>query len=207
MSRRDDRVPEPVRHADLRRAYLMDHPLAMVVALWATVAGAILLLVPGIAGGSALYQEMPRAAADAWACLYLVGGGTIALGMWHLSARLEAAGCWLLAGTQFVNLYTIVLVRGGGGALVSGMVGAVAIGLIARAQDVVIDNLREEIGRYQRELESTRKRHRARMDRAEARVTELENELAEETKRCDERIAALAVRIADLEREPRRRGV
>jgi septal ring factor EnvC (AmiA/AmiB activator) len=78
---------------------------------------------------------------------------------------------------------------------------------IVSAQDVVIENLREEIARYQRELESTRKRHRARMDRAEARVTELENELAEETKRCDERIAALAVRIADLEREPRRRGV
>jgi hypothetical protein len=133
MSRHDDRPAGAIRHADLRRVYLWEHPLASVVALWATVSGVILILAPGIAGTSALYHELPRAAAEAWACLYLAGGAMTSLGMWHLSARLEAAGCWLLAGTQFVNLYAIVLARGGGGALVSGVVGAVAVGLIARA--------------------------------------------------------------------------
>lgn len=122
-----------------RNLYLMEHPLAFVIGVWAAVSGFValaLLAFPGLqdpAQQSALASLFPPGAELAWAVMYGIGGVLFATGIVRLSLRVEIAGCLLIAGTQLVNVYAIALVRGPVAGFVSGIGFAVALGLITRA--------------------------------------------------------------------------
>lgn len=130
--------PTQIRRHDERNAYIASHPLAFVVGLWAMAAGigAVLLLAfpsDAIRSDAALGQMLPDWALYLWGASYAMGGALLVNGLWNLSLRSEVAGCFAVAGTQLVNVYAIIIVRGTGAGFVSGVGFAVCVGLLARA--------------------------------------------------------------------------
>lgn len=118
-----------------REVYLVTHPLLLVVAGWAVLAGAaaLLLTATGLdSADSALAILLPEWAQIVWAVCYLIGGVLVLRGMLCLTLRDEVAGCVAIAGAQWVNDYAIVVVRGWSAGFISGVGIAVAAGLLIR---------------------------------------------------------------------------
>lgn len=145
-------LPTRIRKNDDRNAYIVSHPLAFTIGVWAVVAGigaVVLLALPTetIRNDAAIGALLPVWALYLWGISYTAGGLLMVNGIWNLSLRSEVAGCLVVAGTQLVNVYTIVVVRGAGAGFVSGVGIAVCIGLLARAYILVKTHHRRKLRR------------------------------------------------------------
>lgn len=121
-------------------SYLMSHPFAFFIGVWAFLCGLAalaLLLSPPFGWAqdqqSALAILFPNWAELLWATMYTIGGGMLAYGIAGLKLRFEVAGCWMIAGTQIVNVYTVLVIRGVPAAFISGVGMAVGVGLLMRS--------------------------------------------------------------------------
>lgn len=122
---------KPTR-ADVR-IYLLEHPIALVIALGATLSGFVTVALPDDAHESSLFEVLPFLAGEIWGAMLFLGGIFAFVGLIRLSPRLEVVGWNLIAATQAVNIYAILEIRGAEPAFVSGMGLYVAVGCLIRA--------------------------------------------------------------------------
>lgn len=122
-----------MRQGDLRRAYSIEHPLALSLAIWAFMAAVASLGSPYAQHTSSLGIALPGWGVVIYLVLTGVGGLLVLVSFLRLDARLEAVGWCLLAGTLFVDTVAIASVRGVGVLLVSPSVPASAMGGAVRA--------------------------------------------------------------------------
>jgi hypothetical protein len=118
-----------------RQAYIVDHPIALSLALGAILVGALILTHPffPLATPSGAVALLPIVGRELWGLAYFAGGVFSTFGILRGSARSEAAG-WVLVATALLVAIIASLVYAGPGALVGGAyVVSLGAGLLARA--------------------------------------------------------------------------
>lgn len=113
-----------IREPDWRRLYVLQHPLAVTMAVAAVVGSVVCLAFPGLFEQSTVTRSLPGHLAHAWIALYGAGGVLALLGYWRLSSRFEVPGlilqstCYLtyaLAGAPIIAVVvTLALAIGMG---------------------------------------------------------------------------------------------
>jgi hypothetical protein len=116
--------------------YALAHPLAIVVALGASIAGFLFLVFPDTfaIGATALGEWLPDGFVPVWAAIYCAGGSFVAYGIFAGRPNIEAAGFVLLGCALAISAFAVFAVRGFNTGLVAGTtIGPCAGGCLIRA--------------------------------------------------------------------------
>lgn len=84
-------------------------PFVFTLGLGILLSTLAVLLAPGLTNeASSIVAVLPGWTAFLWTTCYAIGGALMVAGVSRLSPRLEAAGLYLLAGVQVVNVTALV---------------------------------------------------------------------------------------------------
>lgn len=98
-----------VRVEDWRRLYILQHPLAVTLAIGSTIAASVLAAMPQTFAETAVSEAYPPGVRYAWLAVYGIGGFIASVGYWRLAARYEVPGLILQStayGTYVLALAT-----------------------------------------------------------------------------------------------------
>jgi hypothetical protein len=116
-----------IREPDWRRLYLLQHPLAVTMALSSVIGSLALALDPALLDRTTLGSALPDAYKFLWLAFYGIGGAISLAGYVFLVSRLEAPGLVLQA-----TCYAVYAVSNAT-ALGLTITGGLAVGMGARA--------------------------------------------------------------------------
>lgn len=122
-----------VRVQDWRRLYILQHPLAVTVALGGTIAAAYFAVMPGVFNQTAIGQAYPLSVEIGWLLAYGIGGALSLSGYWTLRSHFEAPGLVLQSTAYAAYAIALLTQRPSSGAIGVVMASLLAGGLGARA--------------------------------------------------------------------------
>lgn len=132
-----NRLTEIRRPSDWRRIYLLQHPLAVTLAIGAVVIAFTMLTHPALLAETTLAGALPEGLEYAWIALFGIGGALCLAGYWRLSGRLEISGLIAQASCYFAYVLVIVDQRGESGAILLCVTAFLALGMTARAVVII----------------------------------------------------------------------
>lgn len=123
-----------IRQSDMRKLYLLQHPVLVAMACSAVLGGTFSLMDNAALRESSVGLTLPIAFALVWATVYASGGALTLVGILLLDARVEAFGLCLAASAWATYSICIFSARGfGPGVLAASIFLGICAGSWARA--------------------------------------------------------------------------
>lgn len=122
-----------LRRRDLRRGYVLAHPLVFVLAANCAVLGIGYLAVPGTFAATPIARILPGSLEVIWASTLTFAGLLVVAGILSLRASVEAGGLYLLASLTAGIAYATVDVSGPPGLVAWTFFASLTVGFFARA--------------------------------------------------------------------------
>lgn len=127
------------------RAYALAHPVVVILAAGAAIAGFLFLVEIFALTESALGEWLPPHLIPIWAAVYCAGGTLILLGIFSGRPNVEAPGLVLLGSALLASALAVFSVRGINPGLVAGStIGPVSVGCLVRA--VILTFIEPRVG-------------------------------------------------------------